>query len=63
MGSSGSQKAPPKPPAIAAPITNEDENVKEATEKERRRIKSQKGRTSTQLLTSEQANQTKATLG
>lgn len=58
MGGGGSAPKPPKPkplpppPPVVAPVTNEDENVRDAATNERRRIYNQKGRKSTQLLDS-----------
>lgn len=49
MGGSKPSSPPPPPPPVA-PVTSEDENVKSAAQKERKRIYGQTGRKSTDLL-------------
>tara|TARA_R110002020_G_scaffold144145_1_gene317002 strand:+ start:1004 stop:1198 length:195 start_codon:yes stop_codon:yes gene_type:complete len=58
-------KPPPPPPPPVAPVTQEDENVKSAGEKERKRIYGQKGRQGSQLLSTNEASgsQSKTLLG
>ena len=45
-------KPPPPPPPPVAPVTSENADVKSAAESERKRIRGQQGRKSTQLLES-----------
>jgi len=61
----GKPSSPPPPPPPVAPVTSEDENVKSAGERERKRIYGQKGRQGSQLLNTSEAsgNQSKTLLG
>lgn len=61
----GKPSSPPPPPKPVAPVTSEDENVKSAAQKERKRIYGQQGRKSTDLLSTSQSggNQGNTLLG